>query len=316
MKQSTLRTWTLWLVCVLVSPLWMGSACMVQRPKVSAKASYGQNAKQFYEYAQKLLKAGNHEQALKEFQKLKTKYPFSSYATLAEVGIADTQFESGKYLLAIDAYKLFVKLHPTHPQAGYAAYQAAFSYDKLRPWDWFLVPPSYEKDTSIISQSIKAYQEYLQEYPTHKNAPLAKKAMNQCLEIMGKHEMSVANYYKRRGQSQAVVWRMEHLLKTYPGVGLDAEARYLRAEALMQLKQYKEAKIAIQEIQQKHPKERYAQWSQNLLAQIPQSTPTPRQQPAPSIQKATSTLPPSKLPLSTASPSPSRPPENRPLPRL
>ncbi len=253
-----------------------------------------------------MLKAGNFEQARKEFQKLKTKYPFSRFATLAEVGIADTHFQGGKYLIAIDAYKLFVKLHPTHPKAGYAAYMAAYSYDKLRPWDWFLVPPSHQKDSSTTKQAIKSYKEYISEYPTHKNVKLAKQRLKVCLKNMGMHEMHVGRFYKRRGKHRAVVWRMDYLLKTYPGVGLDAEARFLRAEALLNLKRYDKVKVAVAELVKKHPKVKYANLGRSLLGKIPNSPATPRKSPPATDVRVGPPAPPKTAPKK----------ENKPTPNL
>lgn len=300
----------LWLmVAVVASPIFMGSACMVSRPKISAKASYGQNAKTFYDYAKKLLKAGNYEQSRKEFNKLKTKYPFSRYATLAEVGIADTHFEAGKFLIAIDAYKLFVKLHPTHPRAGYAAYQAAYSYDKLRPVDWFLVPPSYQKDATTTKQAIKAYKEYISEYPAHPKTKLAKQRLKICLKSMGMHEMHVGRYYQRRGKHRAVIWRMDYLLKTYPGVGLDAEARFMRAEALFRLKRYKDARTAVAELVKKHPKLKYANWGKSLVNKIPNRVPAPRRVP-PKPRESVGPPAPVKVPTNTPAKKKTKPTPN------
>ena len=306
-----MRRWVWLAACILLTPSLMGSACMVQKPKLSSKATYSQNAKTLHEYARKLIKAGNYEQARKEFQQLKTKYPFSDYATLAEVGIADTHFFGTKYLLAIDAYKLFVKLHPTHPKAGYAAYQSALCHDKLRPWDWFLVPPSYEKDATTTKQTIKAYRDYIAEYPTHKKVKFAKKRLKHCLKMMGKHEMYVGKYYKKLGKHRAVVWRMDHLLKSFAGVGLDAEARYMKAEALVNLKRYARAKLANKELVKKHPKSKQAGWGRTLMSKIPGKTPSPSTSSKPKVTKPLL----QKTPVIRPAPQPKTQPRKPPIKR-
>ena len=74
---------------------------------------------------------------------MKQKFPFSKYAVLAELAMADTQFARGAYQEAIDAYKTFARLHPTHEKVedGYVAYKVCECYVQDMPGDWFLVPP-------------------------------------------------------------------------------------------------------------------------------------------------------------------------------
>ena len=68
---------------------------------------------------------------------MKQKYPFSKFAVLAELGIADTQFARGNYTEAIDSYKSFSRLHPTHEKVedGYVAFRICESYYKDMPED-------------------------------------------------------------------------------------------------------------------------------------------------------------------------------------
>ena len=76
----------------------------------------------------------------KYFQFVKQKYPFSKYAVLAELALADTQFARGNYTEAIDSYKSFARLHPTHEKVedGYVAFRICESYYKDMPDDMWL----------------------------------------------------------------------------------------------------------------------------------------------------------------------------------
>ena len=63
--------------------------------------------------------------AISYFTFVKNRFPFSRYATLAELRIADAFFAQDKFADAADAYKLFIRFHPNHPEVtdGYAAYR-------------------------------------------------------------------------------------------------------------------------------------------------------------------------------------------------
>ena len=112
--------------------------------------TYSLTAKQNYEKGLAELKDENYPEAQKYFQFVKQKYPFSKYAVLAELALADSQFARGNYTEAIDSYKSFARLHPTHEKVedGYIAFRIGESYVKDMPEDVWLLPPSYEKDQS------------------------------------------------------------------------------------------------------------------------------------------------------------------------
>ncbi|MCB9639630.1 MAG: outer membrane protein assembly factor BamD [Myxococcales bacterium] len=255
------------------SPLLMGaSTCnlrgMENLPKASKKRTYAQNAKYFYDTAQTELKNGNFEQSRKIFRRLKTAYPFSRYATLSEIGIADSFFQAGKFVQAVDLYRIFAKLHPSHEQHPYAQYQIAQCYFKQRPWEWFLIPPNHEKDSTTTRQAIRTYKEFLQQYPHHKLAIKAKKELRTCVQQLAKHEIYVAKFYATRGKYQAVVWRMEHLLKTYPLANFNAEARLRMAKAYIKLKQPREAHGVLKTLLKKEPKSKEATEAKKTLAEV------------------------------------------------
>ena len=76
------------------------------------------NAQDTYEVAMEDLQDGLFPEAISGFTELKTKYPYSKYAALADLRIADTHFERAKYVEAIDAYRAFLKFHPGSCRSG------------------------------------------------------------------------------------------------------------------------------------------------------------------------------------------------------
>lgn len=74
--------------------------------------TYQLTAKQNYEKGLTELKDENHLEAIKYFSFVKTRFPYSRYATLAELRIADTHLARGRYIEAVDAYRQFIKFHP------------------------------------------------------------------------------------------------------------------------------------------------------------------------------------------------------------
>ena len=66
---------------------------------------------------------GEYKDAIENFQKLKDWYPFSKYAILAELKIADAHYHLDQYEEAIFAYEEFEKLHPRNEAVPYVIYQ-------------------------------------------------------------------------------------------------------------------------------------------------------------------------------------------------
>jgi tetratricopeptide (TPR) repeat protein len=106
---------TLVAALALSTPIAIGCATSDEESK---PVTYSLTAKQNYEKGLAELKDENFPEAQKYFQFVKQKYPFSKFAVLAELGIADTQFARGNYIEAIDSYKSFARLHPTHEKGG------------------------------------------------------------------------------------------------------------------------------------------------------------------------------------------------------
>jgi outer membrane assembly lipoprotein YfiO len=71
---------------------------------------------------------GDFTKAIANFQQLKDWYPFSKYAILAELKIADSNYHLKRYEEAIFAYEEFEKLHPRNEAIPYVIYQIGRCY--------------------------------------------------------------------------------------------------------------------------------------------------------------------------------------------
>jgi outer membrane protein assembly factor BamD len=132
--------------------------------------NFSLTAKQNYEKGLAELKDENYSEALRYFTYVKQKFPFSKYAALAELAAADTEFERGSYQESIDAYKSFLRLHPKHEKVeeGYVSFRIAEAYVKEMPSDWFLIPPSYEKDQSAVMDALREINTLIERFPDSK----------------------------------------------------------------------------------------------------------------------------------------------------
>jgi outer membrane protein assembly factor BamD len=187
--------------------------------------TYSLTAKQNYEKGLEELKDENFAEATRYFSFVKQKFPFSRYAVLAELALADTQYARGSYQEAIDAYKTFARLHPTHEKVedGYVAFKIADCYVQEMPGDWFLVPPAYEKDQTAVRDAFRELSDFLDKYPDSKYVTDVKKLRREVMARLIEHEVYVARFYLDTGHSKAAILRLESALKRYPESGREAE---------------------------------------------------------------------------------------------
>jgi outer membrane protein assembly factor BamD len=206
--------------------------------------NFSLTAKQNYEKGLADLKDENYPEALRYFTYVKQKFPFSKYAALAELAAADTEFERGSYQEAIDAYKSFMRLHPKHEKVeeGYVSFRIAEAHVKEMPDDWFLIPPSYEKDQSVVLDALRELNNLVDRFPNSKYLKPAGEYRRAVLRRLIDHEVFVARFYLDRGHPKGAILRIKEALRRYPDSGRDAELLLTLGETQLEMGQPASAK--------------------------------------------------------------------------
>jgi outer membrane protein assembly factor BamD len=199
-----------------------------QGPKLPTDTAEG-----LYAQGRDQQRGGLYQEPLKTFGDVKAQYPYSRFAALAELRIADVHLEHNHHLEAIDAYRNFLRFHPTHTDAPYALSRVGEAYFAQIPRDWWFLPPSAEKEQDNIRQAITAYQDMLARYDAGELAEVARGHLAACRRKLAEHELYVARFYSRRHRHKAARLRAEALLADFDGLGLDAEALWIAAQACL-----------------------------------------------------------------------------------
>jgi outer membrane protein assembly factor BamD len=251
------------LACALAAML---SACGGTR--ADGRVKYAVTAQQNFERGQNELKEKDWVAAAKYFAFIKARFPYSKFAVLAELALADAEFGAGHYLQAIDGFKMFVKFHPTHGKVvnGYAAYRIGEAYFKMLPSDWWLLPPSHEKDQSATMDAHRQLGTFLKKFP---KSPYRKQAADKLRRINRKladHEMYVARFYWDRGRPMGTVLRLRRLLERHRGTSLDPEAMFLLGQAYYKVKMAERGRAIWEELVREFPNHTRAREAKGSLA--------------------------------------------------
>jgi outer membrane protein assembly factor BamD len=214
------------------------------------QVTFSQTDKQNYESGLEELKNENYVEASQHFNFVKQKFPYSKYAILAELALADTEFARGNYQEAIDFYKSFIRLHPTHEKVedGYIAFRIAECFVKEMPDDWSLLPPASEKDQTFVRDALRELDNARTKYP---QSPYFEKANGYRLQVLHRlieHEVYVARFYLDRGHPKAAILRIEGALRRYPDSGQEGELMLTLGETHLEMGNPSLAKQVLQRV--------------------------------------------------------------------
>lgn len=236
-------------------------------------ASYSDQAQAAFAEAEDAFEGGEYLEAIRRYNLVRTKFPYSQLAPISDLRIADAYFEQEKYATAIEQYRTFIKLYADHPEHVYANWRVAFCFYKQMPEDWFLLPPGYERDLARARDAQREIAYFLERHGKSKYAPEARRRLLESKRRLADHEMYVATFYLERSNPRAAAMRLTYLLKNYSGLGLDAQALYLLAKAYLELKDVDKALVALNDLIKVHPKSDEAQRARVYLREHNLMTP-------------------------------------------
>jgi outer membrane protein assembly factor BamD len=245
-------------------------ACGGPHVSMGGDLKYGRSAEDDFKAGQDELKSKNYAEATKFFEHVRTKYPFSKYAALSELRLADARFDQDHFVEAADAYGQFLKLHPTHEEADYAAFRVGLSHWKEGPSDFMLFPPSHEKDLAQVRDAGKSLQSFVKNdaYKASKYRPAAEKILAQARGMLAEHEWYVAQFYVKRARWPGAAARLQGLVTDYPGSSHEADALLALADAYVKMDERYRAQQALQQLIVRHPQDPRRAQAEKLLASL------------------------------------------------
>lgn len=253
------------LAAVLLLPLL---ACGSKRVSITGEMKYGATAEENYQAGLEEEKAERWDDASKLFEYVKTKYPFSKQAALADLQLADVKFKQELYAEAAVAYQNFVKLHPKHEEAEYARFRVGLSMFNDAPGDFALFPPPHEKDQRTLREAEKELAAFLAASPKSKYAPEAEQVLSKVRGRLADHEWYVADFYLSRKKYPGAAGRLETLLKEYPGSPREVDALLRLADVYERMGERFRAQQALQKLIATHPDDPRRPEAERLLARL------------------------------------------------
>ena len=181
-------------------------------------ASYSDEAKRAFDMA--MIDFEDHDwlEAQALLRDVKKKYPYSRYALLAELRIADADIEQDKFLEGIRKYRAFVHDHrsDTSDVAYARAKIADAEYKQVA--DSSVLPSHEERDQAPVLDAYRELRAYLTDYGNQDGAPRIRALLVELMGRLVKHELSVAEFYQKKENFKAAELRVQYALSHYATV--------------------------------------------------------------------------------------------------
>jgi outer membrane protein assembly factor BamD len=187
------------------------------------------NEQDLIQSAEDDLQKKRFEDAHQSLQKLINQYPDSDLVAEARLKSAKSLFTQARYEEARAEYQRFLELFPEHERIDEVRFYMGFAY--------FRQMEAVDRDQSAARQAIQQFDIIAKTMPDSAYAKDAAEKAAFCRRRLADKEMYIGAFYFKRDQYTAAANRFAVVLKDYPGIGVDDEALYYKAESLWRLEQ-------------------------------------------------------------------------------
>ena len=182
---------------------------------------------EIYNNAMDLLEAQWYETAAKEFDEVERQYPYSKWATKAQLMAGYAHYKEERYDDAIIALDRFIELHPGNRDAPYAYYLKALSY--------YEQISDVGRDQKMTRLALNAMREVTRRFPNTAYARDARLKLDLSRDHLAGKDMSIGRYYQRREDYLAAINRYRAVIEQYQTTTHVPEALHRLTECYLAL---------------------------------------------------------------------------------
>ena len=175
----------------------------------------------YFKQGEDLYQKKKYEDAIAQWKRAKESGTISpTLNSMADLRIADAQFENKSYIEAGAAYDSFRKFHPNNPNAPYALFRLSLcNYNQITGID---------TDQTPVTNAVATFESFLKHYPASEYAPEVREKLAECVIKQVQYEIYIGRFYLRSGKYKSSAKRLEECLARYPHApNLDEALLYL-----------------------------------------------------------------------------------------
>src|SRR5690554_2627345 len=190
-----------------------------------------------YETAQVYLDVGRFTDAAQLLTAMSTRYPFGPYTQQVQLDLIYALYKVGDQDKALSHIDRFLQLNPNHADLDYVRYMRALVYQQAEFslfQDMFNIDRS-DRSPYYAQRAFEEFGELLRLYPDSAYAADARERMLGLSSRLARHELSVAEYYLRRGAFLAAANRAKNVLEAHPNVPEQKQALIIMVNSYQEL---------------------------------------------------------------------------------
>lgn len=183
------------------------------------------SVEQLYNEAADALDAKEYRRATRLFEDVERQYPYSKWATKAQLMAAFAAYQDDSYDEAILAIDRFIDLHPGNEDIDYAYYLKALAY--------YEQISDVARDQGMTEQALKAFDTLITRFPNSEYTRDSKLKRDLTLDHLAGKEMEIGRYYLNRNQMNAAINRFRTVVRDYQTTTHTPEALHRLVEAYL-----------------------------------------------------------------------------------
>ncbi len=179
-----------------------------------------------YKKAKKSLDGYDFQGAIKSYELLTSRFPFTDQARQARLDLIYAYYRAGEGESATDAADTFIRENPTHPRVDYAWYvKGLVDFEKTpNALEHLFRVDLTQRPPSTARKSFSAFRTVVEQYPKSEYAHDALQRMVYLRDRLANYEVHVARYYLKRGAYIAAAQRAKGCVEQYDGAPAMREA--------------------------------------------------------------------------------------------
>lgn len=205
---------------------------------------------ELYASAREALDSGDSAGALELYDDVEARYPFTPFATQAQLDSIYAHYRLQQAELALSATNRFIKQHPQHARIDYVYYlRGLVNFTRsIDEFDALLRIDGSQRDPVHARASFEDFSLLLKRFPDSRFAQDSRRRMIFLRNGLARYELHVTEFYMKRGAPIAASRRGQYIIDHYQGTDSMPVALDLLEQSYTQLglqDQAAEAKIVL-----------------------------------------------------------------------
>ncbi len=215
----------------------------------------GMTAKQIFNTAEDALVDEDYSKAIRYYQGLDARYPFSEYSQQGMLDSIYAYYENGDAALAAATADRYIHLYPRSEHVDYAYYMKGLAdFDQPRGTLAKVLPldVSY-RDPGTQLQAYTDFSILVKRYPNSLYAKDARQRMIYLRNVFAQYEVNVADFYMKQKMYVAAANRASYVVQMYPQAPQSEKALVILVKANRALHLQKAADDALNVLKTSYP---------------------------------------------------------------